>query len=246
MSQPLEGHTIHRYDGELNHLHTLVLEMGGLALDQVNAVLRTISEKNLALAHLVLKREPEVDQLELKIDNEITTIIARRSPVASDLRVTMSFSKTVTDLERIGDEAARMADIILKIYENDNSEPSHNMLRDIHTMGSLIHGMLQEALEVFDTLDIERAEKLAGYDGELNEEFQSALRRQTTFVLEDARNVGHAINIVLMTKALERIGEHAINLAEYVIYLVKGKDVRHQENLLKKTDRGNGSGDKKS
>ena len=229
MSQPLEGHTIHRYDGELNHLHTLVLEMGGLALDQVNAVLRTISEKNLALAHMVLKREPEIDQLELKIDNEITTIIARRSPVASDLRVTMSFSKAVTDLERIGDEAARMADIILKIYENDNSEPSHNMLRDIHTMGSLIHGMLQEALEVFDTLDIERAEKLAGYDGELNEEFQSALRRQTTFVLEDARNVGHAIN-----------------LAEYVIYLVKGKDVRHQENLLKKTDRGNGSGDKKS
>ena len=123
MSQPLEGHTIHRYDGELNHLHTLVLEMGGLALDQVNAVLRTISEKNLALAHLALKREPEIDHLELKIDNEITTIIARRSPVASDLRVTMSFSKAVTDLERIGDEAARMADIILKIYENDASEP---------------------------------------------------------------------------------------------------------------------------
>ena len=243
MSQPLEGHTVHRYDGELNHLHTLVLEMGGLALDQVRTILKAISEKDIALAQTVLRREQEVDQLELKIDNEITTIIARRSPVASDLRVTMSFSKAVTDLERVGDEAARMADIILQIYESDTSDPSHHMLRDIHTMGKLTLKMLQEGLEVFDTLDIDRAEQLARSDGELNEEFQSALRRQTTFVLEDARNVGHAINIVLMTKALERIGEHAVNLAEYVIYLVKGEDIRHQENPLKKADIGKGPGD---
>jgi phosphate transport system protein len=228
MTQHLEGHTVHRYDGELNHVHTLMLEMGGLCHQQVKKALNAVSKRDTTIAQEVLHREAEIDQLELKIDQEIATIFAMRCPVAQDLRILMSFAKAVTDFERIGDEAARIADITLQIYENDTSYPNKHMMRDIKSMGKLALETLTEGLEVFDSLDINRAEQLASADEDLDEEFRSALRRQTTFVMEDGRNLGHGINIVLITKAFERIGEHAVNLAEYVIYTIKGKDVRHQ------------------
>jgi len=114
------------------------------------------------------------------------------------------------------------------LYGSDTSDPSSHLLRDIKTMGNLSLRMLQDALDIFDTFDVARARVLARGNVELDEEFQSSLRRLATFVLEDARNVGHTINVTLIIKALERIGEHARNMAEYVIYLVKGEDIRHQ------------------
>jgi len=228
MIQPMEGHTVHRFDGELNNLHMLILEMGGLVLDQVRQSIVAVTEKNIAAARLVIQREPEVDGLEVKIDEENIIVIAKRCPVAKDLRITTAVSKAVTDLERIGDEAARIANQALQLYGSDTSDPSSHLLRDIKTMGNLSLRMLQDALDIFDTFDVARARVLARGNVELDEEFQSSLRRLATFVLEDARNVGHTINVTLIIKALERIGEHARNMAEYVIYLVKGEDIRHQ------------------
>jgi phosphate transport system protein len=228
MIQPMEGHTVHRFDGELNNLHMLILEMGGLVLDQVRQAIKAVTEKNIESARLVIQREPEVDALEVKIDEENIIVIAKRCPVAKDLRITTAVSKAVTDLERIGDEAARIANQAMQFYGSDASDPNSHLLRDIKTMGNLAQRMLQDALDIFDTFDINRARVLARGNVELDEEFQSSLRRLATFVLEDARNVGHTITITLIIKALERVGEHARNLAEYVIYVVKGEDVRHQ------------------
>jgi phosphate transport system protein len=228
MVQPMEGHTVHRYDGELNNLHLMVLEMGGLALEQTRMALQILKEKDLTLAHTVMEHEHEIDEFEVNVDNEIVSVIARRCPVAKDLRVIMAMSKSVTDLERIGDEAARIANIAVNVYDNDRSDPSMHLLRDINTMGKLSLTMLKEALGLFDSLDSTRAEQLLRDHNELDAEFQSSLRRLSTFLLEDARNVGHTVSIVLIIKALERIGDHAKNLAEYVIFLIKGEDVRHQ------------------
>lgn len=229
MSEPMEGHTVHRFDGELSNLHMMILEMGGLVMDQVNASLRALREKNIPSAHLVIRREPKIDELEVKIDDEIVSVIALRCPVAKDLRITTATSKAVTDLERVADEAARIAHLTISIYDNETSDPSSHLLRDTINMGKLSLGMLKEALEIFDKLDAAKAEEMIKGHGELDVEFQSSLRRLTTYLLEDARNVGHTINIVLILKALERIGDHARNIAEYVVYLIKGEDVRHQQ-----------------
>jgi phosphate transport system protein len=229
MIQPMEGHTVHRFDGELSNLHMMILEMGGLVMDQVRLALQSLREKNIAEADKVVHREPEVDRMEVRIDEEIISVVARRCPVAKDLRITTAISKAVTDLERIGDEAARIAHISSLMYDNDSADPNLHLLRDTITMGKLAMSMLSESLEILDKLDAARAEEMVKGHGELDAEFQSSLRRLTTFVLEDARNVGHAINIVLMLKALERIGDHAKNIAEYVFFLIKGEDIRHKK-----------------
>lgn len=229
MSRQLEGHTVQRFDGELNNLHMEILKMGGLAQSQLQLALQALQDNDLDAAKTVLRREPEMDIQEVKLDDMIVEIIGRRSPLAKDLRITMAFSKTVTDLERVGDEALRIASLGGTLYQGGRNTPSQHLLRDISTMGTLVTGMLEESLDILDVLDAGRAEKLILSNGELDAEFQSGVRRLTTFVLEDARNVGHAITVMLIIKALERIGDHAINLAEYVIYLIKGKDVRHRD-----------------
>jgi phosphate transport system protein len=228
MTQALEGHTVQRYNGELNSLHLRVLEMGGLVQDQVQHALLTLQHKDTGIANTVLEREHQVDDLEVEIDDDVITVIAKRAPVARDLRVITSVSKTITDLERIGDEAARIAHLAKSIYETERSQPGSHLMRDVITMGQLALDMLQESLQSFDSLDASRARALACRENVLDIEFQSSLRRLATFLLEDARNVGHAIHIVLMTKAIERIGDHARNIAEHVIYMVRGEDVRHR------------------
>lgn len=229
MSEILEGHTVRRYDGELNSLHMLVLEMGGLVLDQCRLALEALKTGDLDAAQKVLARENQVDALELRLDDNVWWVVGRRGPVARDLRVVMAFSKAVTDLERIGDEAVRIAHTTVAVYDDEVRRPSRKLMRDVQTMGKLAIGMLQDAVSIYDTYDLAVAEGLLRRHAELDMEFQSSLRRLSTFILEDARNVGHAINTVLLVKALERIGDHARNLAEYVIYLVQGDDVRHQE-----------------
>lgn len=228
MTKALEGHTLQRYDGELNNLHMRVLEMGSLVLNQFRQALQALREQDPVVAQQVLEREHDVDRLELESDEDVITVIAKRGPVAGDLRVIMAISKAITDLERIGDEAARIAGLITLIYDKERNLPSPQLLRDVVTMGGLALEMLQEALESFDTLDADRAQALACRQNELDVEFQSSLRRLATFLLEDARNVGHAIHTVLMIKAIERIGDHARNLSEYVIYMVSGQDIRHR------------------
>jgi phosphate transport system protein len=228
MNNPLEGHTVHRYDGELSHLHVLLLEMGGLVLGQLREVLDALSAKDLQAAVRIIDRDNDIDALEMQTDSEILRILVRRTPVARDLRTVMACSKAVTDLERAGDEAARIAKLSLQLFEGNSSDPSESLLRDVRSMGRLAANMLENSLVALDRLDISLADEIAAGDTELDAEFQSSLRRLATFIMEDARNVGHAIRIVLIIKAVERIGQHSRNIAEHVIYLIRGEDVRHR------------------
>lgn len=241
MNRQVEGHTVQRFDAELSALYLRVLEMGGLAMSQLEDALEALRNKDLPKARAVIARDSEIDSLEVTADDEIVDVIARRGPVARDLRTVMGFSKAVTDLERVGDEAARIAGVALHIYDSGSSDPSVHLLRDVYTMGKLALGMLRAALEVFDRMDAEGAERVAEGQTEMDAEFRSSVRRLATFVMEDSRNVGHAVSVVVIIKALERVGDHARNIAEYVIYLVKGTDVRHRTAVAAET-RAEGGG----
>jgi phosphate transport system protein len=226
----LEGHTYQRFDGELNHLHLSVLEMGGLVADQVKSALDSIEHHKDEKARTVCKREQLVDALEKKIDGNITATLAKRSPLARDLRGLLAFSKAAADLEHIGNEAVRIADISKKIYRIENLHDSNSMLlHDVHNMGLIASRQLTEALNIFDLLDFHRAETMLNNNNDLNNEFEMGLRRLTTFVMEDPRKIGSVINLVLVLKSLARIGSLIQNLAEHVVFIVSGEDVRHSD-----------------
>jgi len=223
-----ERHIVKRFDGELSRLHSRIVEMGELALAQLKDALRALEEKDMALARKVGRCESELDHLEVETDAAIVELIARRCPLGGDLRMIMAVSKGVTDLERIGDEAAKVANIALQIHGNDAGDPNEHLLRDVHVMGQMAVDALEKALKAFDRSDEAAAREIIVHHRAFEDEFEASLRRLMTYIMEDSRNIGFAINTVLAVKALERVGAHAQNLAEYVIFQVKGKDVRHQ------------------
>lgn len=227
MVEATEGHTVRRYDAELTHVRGLVLEMGGLAMDQINQAVNALQNQNLELAENTIERDHVLDKLELQADEEVVRLIARRQPVANDLRMVVATSKAIADLERIGDEAVKIARLVEYIYGHDEHPPNKKLLRDIKGMANLAVTMLRGALLTFDTLDVPRALKVIKGEQELDEEFQASMRRLATYIMEDSRTLGHTINVLIVLKSLERVGDHAKSIAEYVIYQVKGKDVRH-------------------
>ncbi len=222
-----EGHIFKRFDGELDHLHYLILEMGGLVLSQVRDSINAFKSRDVGLAQRVVDLDGEVDRLEVAADDEIVQLLAKRCPVSSDLRLVIAVSKIVSDLERIGDEAVRIAGLVLQLFGDVEGEPNAQMLRDVNRMGEMALTSLRQAIEVFDVWDEAKACQVVAAYREMDEEFQSDLRHLLTYVLEDTRNIGHAIGVVLAIKALERIGHHTRNLAEYVIFQVRGENVRH-------------------
>jgi len=227
MDRVNEGHIFKRYDGELGHLHVLVVEMGGLVLAQVRDALESFRNRDADLARKVVARDAEVDRLEVTADDEIVRILATRCPVSSDLRMVIAVSKSVSDLERTGDEAVRIAGIVIELF--GGGDPSAQMLRDVNRMGGMAVTSLREAVELFEAWDETKALHVIENHREMDAEFQSDLRHLLTYVLEDTRNIGYAISVVLVIKALERIGHHAQNMAEYVIFQVQGEDIRHQQ-----------------
>ncbi|MER2601893.1 MAG: phosphate signaling complex protein PhoU [Candidatus Competibacter phosphatis] len=204
-----------------------MLEMGGLVEDQIKNAVKSLDDEDLTLAREVIARDQIINGLQVKIDEDTITLIATRQPVGSDLRLIMSLSKAVTDLERIGDEAEKIARMTIKTYDVVSSPPSAKLLRDVTPMAKLATDMLHGCLDALARVDVEMAVNVARGDDNLDQEFQSALRRLITYMMEDPRTIGHAISVLFIIKALERIGDHAKNIAEYIIYLVKGKDVRH-------------------
>ena len=223
----MEEHTVRRFDQELEALNSLVLRMGGLVQDQITRAMEALREENIEAARQVIARDHVVNFMDVEASERAVNLLALRQPMGRDLRMIMSLGKAVTDLERIGDEAERIARMTIHLYESTGSKPSHSLLRDTHSMSRLAKKMLGDALDALARMDVELALEVAKGDAELDSEFQSALRRLATYIMEDSRNVGHAIDVTFIVRSLERIGDHSKNIAEYVIFLVKGKDVRH-------------------
>lgn len=218
-------HTSKQYDMELESVRAGVLEMGGLVEQQIVNALESLVSANPTLAASVIKNDHRVNALEVQIDEECSHIIARRQPAAGDLRMIMMIVKTITDLERIGDEATKIARVAEKICESDRMFTPR--FAEIKTMVSLVREMLRTSLDAFARLDVSKTVEVARQDEQVDEQFRVAMRQLITFMLEDPRTISMSLEVLFVAKAIERIGDHAKNIAEYVVYMVKGKDVRH-------------------
>ncbi len=220
-----QEHTSKRYDAELETVRSRVLQMGGLVETQITAAIEALSTGNLQLADQVVENDHRVNALEVKIDEECAHIIARRQPAAQDLRMIMTVIKMITDLERIGDEAEKIARMTKLIYASERLLLPR--FAEIKVAAGYALDMLKKALDAFARVDITAAAAVVKQDRLLDDQFRGILRQLITFMMEDARTISTSIEILFVAKALERIGDHSKNMSEYVVYLVKGKDVRH-------------------
>jgi phosphate transport system protein len=218
-------HTLKQFDTELEEIRSRVLQMGGLVEQQIVGALEALTNGNVALAREVMGNDHMVNALEVAIDEDCSTVIARRQPAAKDLRMIMTVVKTITDLERIGDEAAKIARMTLSLYSSDR--PTVPRAAEIQHVADIALGMLRNALDAFARLDLAVAAKVVRQDEQVDSEFKAILRQLITFMMEDPRTISHALDIMFIAKSIERIGDHSKNMSEYVVYLVKGKDVRH-------------------
>lgn len=230
MNEMIDGHIVKAYNKELKTINKLVLELGELGLDQLRRAVQTLKDEDTLAAGQVIDRDQKLNELDIRADEEIIRLIAKRQPVAKDLRDVLTVQKTVSDLERVGDEARKIANLTIHFFDKGkNNPPSNEILRDIYNMAEFVDQMLVISLDAFAELDLHKALEVIRLDEKLYEEFRSALRRLSTFIMEDSRSVGHAVDIVLALRALERIGGHAKNIGGFVIFLVTGKDVRHED-----------------
>jgi len=221
----LGSHILSRYNEDLERLRSDVLRMGGLAESQLQQALRALADGNTGLAAEVVRNEAEVNRFEVDIDDECNRILATRAPTASDLRLVIAILKTITDIERVGDEAHKIANIGLHHAGLDRS--FGDSYRVVRHFGREALDLLHEALDVFARLDAKGALTVAKRDRLLDEEHDAVQRQCITFMIEDPRTIRAAIDLLWVARALERVGDHAKNICEYVIYMVGGRDVRH-------------------
>jgi phosphate transport system protein len=221
-------HIVRQFDTELDELRGLVLRMGRLVIEQIRDASESLLHEQIDAANTVLRREDWVDSMEVEADDRIVDLLVRRQPLGQDLRAILALGKTVRDLERMGDEAERIARVTLDLYSrSSNNKPGREFLRDVETMTDMAIKLVEGCLNAMADLDLEQAVMVAQGDGVLDSDFSAALRHLATFLFEDSRMIGLVINVTFVLKALERIGDHATNIAEHVIFLIKGKDVRH-------------------
>ena len=222
----VDPHISQHFDTELHEIRTMVLAMGGLVEEQIANAIQALQTGDSALAREIISRDYEVNNYEVRIEEECIGILARQQPAAGDLRLVMTIIKTVADLERMGDKAAKIADMALAMGHGLRSA-SPAFLRDIDGMAKYALDMMRRAMDALARADAEAAIEVAKGDEMLNQEYRSAMRRLITYMLEDPRILTQAIDVLFIAKAIERIGDHARNICEYVIYLAKGKNVRH-------------------
>jgi phosphate transport system protein len=220
-----DKHLSTQFDAELSGISNRVLEMGGLVESQVGQALYALTQMSSETAEQVLRQEERVNALEVEIDRDLQEIIARRQPTARDLRLLIAVSKTIANLERAGDEAARIARTVQRLVGAGIS--SRMPLADLSFEAELAIAQLRKALDAFARLDAVRALEVLKQDDQIDQEFEGLLRKLITFMMEDPRTISSSIDLVFVAKAIERVGDHAKNLAEAIIYVVKGTDVRH-------------------
>ncbi|MFZ8988349.1 MAG: phosphate signaling complex protein PhoU [Methylophilaceae bacterium] len=218
-------HSFSKFDSVLESLRSKVLEMGGIVEEQIKNAVDALVDADAKLAKKVIDADEKVNDLEKLIDENCLLVLVKRSPAAGDLRFVSTVQKTISDLERIGDESTKIARAALRIYEDDRmGKPS---LSDIKSMAKLVSEMLHEALDSFARLDPEISLDVIKTDESVDDIYQSCMRTQLTFMLEDPRKISASMEVIYIAKALERIGDHSQNITEYVVYTVKGTDVRH-------------------
>ncbi|MCW8877802.1 MAG: phosphate signaling complex protein PhoU [Kangiellaceae bacterium] len=220
----LNHHISKRFNEELEEARSQVLKMGGLVEQQVREGLKALLDADTELAKKVVQDDVRVNAMEVNIDETCTQILARRQPAASDLRLMISIIKTITDLERIGDEAAKLGKNALKLTDDGKSA---RQLVELRHLGDHVSETLNRALTAYARLDVSTAIEIIENDQVIDEEFDNISRLLITKMMEDPREIKNALRISWCARALERIGDHTKNICEYIVYLVKGKDVRH-------------------
>ncbi len=221
-----EKHISKRFDQDINEAIQLFLHMGESAANQVAKAIHALTEQNLVLAKEVIDADVEINRMELELDERILLLMAKRQPTASDLRLVMAISKGVVDLERIGDEAVKIAKMAIKTTEQGKTDYSY---AEVQHLSNQVRLMVHDALEAFNHSNPEQAFEVIRSDKAVNAEYQSAIRALMTYIMEDARQVSKVINIMWVLRALERVGDHAQNIAELVINSISGQDVRHSD-----------------
>ncbi len=222
-----EKHLSTQFDTELSGISTRVLEMGGLVESQVAQAVYALTHFSNETASQVLVLEETVNTMEVEIDRDLSSIIARRQPTARDLRLLIAISKTIANLERVGDEAARVARTVQRLINTGVSSRLRLPVADLKFESELAIAQLRKALDAFARLDVEKALEVLKQDDQIDQEFEGLMRKLITFMMEDPRTISSSIDLVFVAKAIERVGDHAKNLAEQIIYIVKGTDVRH-------------------
>jgi len=230
-------HISQQFEKELQDVRSRVLAMGGLLELQVSNALEALMTGNTELARMAIDADKEVKSLEMSIDEECIQIIALRQPTAGDLRLVTGILKTITDLERIGDEATSIAKMALNLSEKDRPKKNY---RELQTLGTHVCTMLCDALDAFARFDVDQAFQVANEDQYIDAEYESIVRQLITYMMEDPRAITRVIDMIWSARSLECIADHAHNVCKHIIYLVEGKDVRHlsiekMEKMLNRT-----------
>ena len=218
----LKKHISGQFNTELEGVLNQVLVMGGLVEQQLTDAITAIHKQDLEMARQIVANDHKVNGLEVQIDEDCTRIIAKRQPAASDLRLVLAIIKTITDLERIGDVAKRIGMMLL-----DNANKKQPPLVSMENMGRRTVKMLHDALDAFARMDVEAAIEVHKEDSTVDREYESIIRELMTFMMEDPRSIPHVLNVLWCARSLERVGDRVQHICEYIIYFVKGKDVRH-------------------
>jgi len=220
-----DKHLSAQFDSELNSVSSRVMEMGGLVESQLRLAIHALSQYSIECANQVVETELQVNSMEMDIDRELSSIIARRQPTARDLRLLIAISKTTANLERAGDEAAKIARMVKSIMHSGASRTLPSS--DLRVAADLASGLLRKALDAFARLDTAAALSILKEDDQIDAEFDGFVRKLITYMMEDPRTISASLDLLFIAKAIERVGDHAKNIAEFIIYIVKGTDVRH-------------------
>jgi len=220
----LTDHISRRFNQDIEELRSQVLTMGGLVESQLSKAISAIVSGDSELGLQVANDDYKVNELEVSIDEACSRVLATRAPAAGDLRLIVAIIKTITDLERIGDEAEKIGFLASRLAAMDRPSDSY---RELKTLGTHVLHMLRDAMNAFARLDVEEAFEVVREDEAVDDEYEAIQRQCITFMMEDPRSIKRVMNVTWTARSLERIGDHSKNICEYVIYMVQGRDVRH-------------------